>query len=371
MKVLPKIFPFLLGLVFFASFANSSLALEAGALGIRPANPDPAQPFGKSWFIYSADIGKEISDKVEVVNLANVPVRARVWAADAITTPDGAYAIKEESSEMGTWINFPGFGSSITVDLGANEAKTLDFVLKVPTNAEVGDHMGAIMTQAVGTLAELEGKRAEIAPGIKIVTRIGARVYLTVPGEQIRALEFPKFDWEMRDGKFYFLLTLLNKGNVRIEPQGEIAIKNILGTKIDELKIPDRVIFPKGEIVLPVEWGDIPFWVKFGGFTAAARIVYGPGLEATQTMTAVTLPWYVPTIFGGIVVLLILLWVTRKILRQREKKLLKEYIVQKGETVVSIAENFGMSWKKLARINGLKAPYTLGEGRKIFIIERK
>jgi len=318
MKSLPKIFLFLLCLVFFVSFANSSLALEAGALGIRPANPDPAQPFGKSWFIYNtADFGKEISDKVEVVNLSNVPIRARVWVADAITTSDGAYAIKEESSEIGTWVNFPGSGSSLTVDLGANETKVLDFILKVPTNAEVGDHMGAIMIQAVGTLSELEGKKAEIAPGMKIVTRIGARVYLTVSGEQIRALEFPKFTWKMRDGKFYFLLTLLNKGNVRIEPQGEIAIKNILGTKIGELNIPNRVVFPKGEIVLPIEWEDIPFWVKFSGFTAAARVVYGSGLEATQIMTAVVLPWYVPTIFGGIVVLLVLFWMTRKILRAK------------------------------------------------------
>lgn len=217
-----------------------------------------------------------------------------------------------ETRDIGTWITL----SEATLDLAANETKTVDFVLNVPENAEVGDHMGAIMTQAIGTLAELEKGKAEISPGIKVVTRTGARVYLTVPGEIITVLEFPKFSWEMKDNKFYFLLTFNNKGNVRIEPQGEITVKNLLGAKIGELTIPTRVVFPKGEIVIPVEWEKLPFWVRYGGFMAEAEVTYGPGLALTKDLNAIALPWYVPVIFGGII-LLILLLIVKKIRRKQ------------------------------------------------------
>lgn len=374
--------------IFFISFlflfllSNNVLALEAGALGIKPANPDPTQPFGKSWFIYTAEIGKEIKDSVAITNLADVPVRARVWAADATTTPDGAYTIKEESIDIGTWVTFfekviedeeekiVDLGSEVTIDLEANETKTLDFKLIVPENAEVGDHMGAIMTQALGTIAELKKGEAEISPGVKIVTRVGARVYLTVAGETVKILEFPEFSWEMKNNKFYFLLTLVNKGNVRIEPRGEILVKNIFGTKISELTIPTRVVFPKGEIVIPVEWAKLPFWVKYGGFVAEAKVIYGPGLELTKEMRAIALPWYAPAIFGGIILLIILLLVVKMLVAKKEKKIMKEYIVGVGETIESIASKFGMNWMKLAKINKLKPPYTLKEGQKIFILEK-
>lgn len=380
----------------FISLANSSLALEAGALGIRPTNPDPTQPFGKSWFIYTAEIGEVIKDQVDVVNLADTPVKARVWPADAATTPDGAYTIKETATDIGTWITFfekvveeeeppsaeategeekiVDLGSEVIIDLEANETKTLNFKIVVPEKAEVGDHMGAIMTQAVEIPAELkeEGAKTEIAPGVKIVTRAGARIYLTVPGEIVKILEFPEFSWEMKDNKFYFLLALGNKGNVRIEPKGEIIIKNILGTKIDEIKIPTRVVFPKDKILLPVEWENWQksFWVKYGGFIAEAKVIYGPGLELTKELRAIALPWYVPVIFGGIIVLLILLLIVWRIIKKREKKLMKEYIVETGETIEGIASKFGMNWKKLAKINKLKPPYTLKEGQKIYILEK-
>ncbi|MDP2930290.1 MAG: DUF916 domain-containing protein [bacterium] len=304
-----KIYFFAFVFLVLFSLATISAALDAaGALGIKPANPDPTQPFGKSWFMYTAEVGKEIKDQVSITNLSDVPVKAKVWAADAITTPDGAFAVKEEVSDIGAWITL----SEGVLDLQANETKTIDFILKIPESAEVGDHMGAIMTQAIGTLAELEKGKAEIAPGIKVVTRIGARVYLTVPGEIITVLEFPEFSWEMKDNKFYFLLTLVNKGNVRIEPQGEITVKNLLGAKIGELTIPTRVVFPKGEIVIPVEWEKLPFWVKYGGFAAEAKVTYGPGLALTKELKAVALPWYVPVIFGGIIIFLILLLIVKK-----------------------------------------------------------
>lgn len=324
--------------LFFGLISVNTQALEAGSLTIRPTNPDPSQPFGKSWFIYIAQIGKEIRDQVDVINLTNASVKAKVWAVDAMTTVDGAYTIKEESTDIGTWINFfekvienereetIDLGSEIIIDLEANETKTLNFKIVVPENAEVGDHMGAIMVQAVDGESELLNEKGEITPGVKVVTRVGTRVFLTVPGEIITLLEFLKFSWEIKESKFYFFLTLENKGNVRIEPKGEIIIKNILGTKIKELEIPTRIVFPKGKIVIPVEWENWrrSFWLKCGGFIAEAKVIYGPGLELTQKLRIFALSYYLPIISAGIILMIILFLITKKFLKPREKKLKRE-----------------------------------------------
>jgi len=263
---------------------NPVRAISFGALGIQPANPDPTQSLSRSWFIYTTEIGQEIKDQVNVINLADGPVRVRVWAADATTTSDGAYTIKEEKADIGAWVTFP-IGQKLKgeriLDLKAGETKTINFLLKVPENAEVGDHMGAIMAQAIGTLKETEGGKAEIETVLNVVTRVGARVYLAVSGEIVKILEFPKFSLEKRDNLFYFVLTLKNQGNVRIEPKGEIVIKNILETKNNEVKIPTRVVFPKDEIVLPVKWEKTP---SFGKFTARASVTYGTGETLTREL---------------------------------------------------------------------------------------
>jgi len=350
---------------------------QAAELGARPANPDPDVSFGKSWFIYKeADIGAKIKDAVQLVNFSDEPAQARVWPADAVTTPDGAYAIKEKEDtiDIGTWITFfengRSLGREVIIDLGPEESKILDFILEVPSNAEVGDHMGAIMIQEVPEEVET-GAEGEVAAGLRIAVRTGARVYLTVPGDIIRLLEFPKFSWERKDGIFRFLLTFENKGNVRIEPRGSIVIKNFFGAEIDELDIPARVVFPKGEITVPVIWENISFWTKYGGFVAEAKVNYGPGLDLSKTIRVVAVPRGLGLALGITILLLILLLVI-KILRTRiERKRLGQYIVQEGETTESIAEKFGMSWKKLVKINKLKPPYSLKHGQKILVLEKK
>jgi len=302
---------------------NPAQATTSGALGVQPTNPDPTQPSGKSWFIYTTEIGQEIKDWVDVINLADEPVKVRVWGADATTAPDGAYTIKEVETDIGTWIAFPIKQGPKTelkeeriLDLKARETKTIDFILKVPENVEVGDHMGAIMAQAIGMQKEIEEGNAEVEAVVKIVTRVGARVYLTIPGKIVRILEFPNFSWEKRDNLLYFVLTLKNLGNVRIEPKGGIIIKNILGTEIGEVEVPTRVIFPKDGIVLPVKWGKTP---SFSRFTARASVTYGTG----ETLTRELAFWVFPprTTLLGIslgIILVVSFWVKRK--RRRKKR---------------------------------------------------
>ena len=96
-------------------------------------------------------------------------------------------------------------------------------------------------------------------------------MYITIPGEVMRELEFSKFAWQKRDGKITFALTFVNNGNVRIRPRGAIEITNFFGRVVRTIPIPEREVFPRDTITLPVEWKDAP---GFGKFTARASVAY-------------------------------------------------------------------------------------------------
>lgn len=257
-------------------------AVEIGGLGIYPANPDPNQSFSKARFNFLIEAGKEAQDKVAVVNnFTDKPVRVRVWAVDGVMTKDGSLAPAPESEkrDVGAWISL----AESEFDLAPKEKKIIDFTLRVPANAEVGDHVGAIMAKALDVPeATTEQKTDKVESGFKVVTQVGSRVYLTVPGEMVRSLKFNSFSWERRVNKkieedlFYFILKFKNEGNVRAEPAGKILVKNWFGQTVAEISVLARPIFPKNEVDWSVQWGK----PMIGSFTAIAELIYND-----QTLT--------------------------------------------------------------------------------------
>ncbi|MBU3999878.1 hypothetical protein KKG29_01715, partial [Patescibacteria group bacterium] len=211
-----------------------------------------------------------------------------------------------EKVDVGAWINMP----VSELSLKPNETKAVDFTIKVPENAEVGDHMGAIIVQSK------EAPEAEKGTVMKVVSRVGARIYLTVPGEIIKELEFKDFNWKMEESQVVFYLTLANKGNVRIAPKGEIEIQDESGNAVDKIKITEREVFPKDTIVLPTKWEK----TTVGKFIALAAVNYGTEKNLTKKLSfeVESAQKHQKTlletglIVGGIIILLIIFFAVRK-----------------------------------------------------------
>ncbi len=293
--------------------SNLAQAISYGGLGIQPHEWDLKNPLTKSWFIYTLESGETKKGKVDVINSSNEPQDIKIYPVDAVTTQDGAFAPEPEDKEkidVGAWITL----SESEVSLRPKETKTIKFTIKVPENVEVGDHMGAIIAQ------DKEIPEAEEGTGMRIVTRVGARIYLTVPGELIKKLEFEKFTWKLEDRQVTFYLDLANKGNVRLSPKGEIEIKNIFGKVIDKIEITEREVFPRSTIIVPIKWEKRPF---FGKFTAMATVTYDVDKTLTQKVTfwifppKKTLLLFGLLVFAGIIIILISFFVIRKILKKR------------------------------------------------------
>lgn len=224
-------------------------AIEYGGLGIFPnaSEVDEKNPLTKAWFIYTLDRGEIKKGKVNVLNTGNTAIDLRLYPVDAVTTADGAFAPEPEDKEragVGDWVSL----EISKLSLEAGEAKAIDFTIRVPNGAEVGDHMGAIIAQSTAPPEKINGS------GLRIATRVGVRLYVTVPGDIVKKLVFDAFTQEVQDDTVIFFAAFSNKGNVRVRLKGDIEIRNSSGEVVDIAGIPEREVFPQKTITIPIEW---------------------------------------------------------------------------------------------------------------------
>jgi len=266
----------IVSLLGFFTLSGLCCAISHGGLGIHPNESewDEKNRLSKSWFIYTLEPGEVKEGKIDVTNSSEEMTEVKIYPVDAVTTKDGAFAPEPEDKEkvgVGAWITL----AEQEFFLKPNEIKVVDFTIKVPENAEVGDHMGTIIVQGK------EAPEAKKGTAMQVLTRVGARVYLTVPGEIIKELELEEFSYKIEEGQAVFYLTLANKGNVRISPGGEIEIKDETGNVIDKIEITEREVFPKDTIVLPTRWEK----TMAGKFTALATVSYGAEKTLTKELS--------------------------------------------------------------------------------------
>lgn len=302
----------IVGLLGFFALAGFCYAISYGGLGIYPNKSewDEKNSLTKSWFIYTLEPGEVKEGKVDIINTSDESVGVRAYPVDAVTTKDGAFAPQSEDREkinVGAWVVL----AESEVSLEPKETKTIKFTIKVPENAEVGDHMGAIIIQS----KELPG--AVEVTGLRIATRVGARMYITIPGDMVRELEFTEFTWKTIKGKITFYLTFVNKGNVRISPKGNIEIKNIFGKAAGKTEITQREVFPKNTIILPIELKEA---LGIGKFSALASVSY----DANKTLSKKISFWVLPSqgiIIAIGIVLILLVIVGFLIIRKIKRKI--------------------------------------------------
>ena len=240
-----------------ADTKTPTVAVMAAPAG-QDLNPDP----NRQNFDYALASGQSVSDELYISNVGNKAVDVMVYARDAHTAPDGALAIDGLSqlpADSATWVTF-GSGNTLTynVRLKAAERIKLPFTLKVPNDATAGDHVGGIL----GTYGGTDGN-------LKIVSRIGVRLYTRVIGELEPALvvsnvksAYTTSFWSPLDSVMKVSLTLTNKGNVALGGLIKASTLGLFGNdlatpggiKVDEIT-PGQSINLVAEIPGLAQWG--------------------------------------------------------------------------------------------------------------------
>lgn len=363
--------------LFLASPSSSVNAIQGGGIGGVPANPREDNPRSKSIFVYKLDRGESIDDAIQVINNTTESKTLLIYAADSQVASGGAFACAQKAEKpiaTGSWINI----SEDQVTLAPGSKKDVSFKITVPDNAVPGEQNGCIVIQDANSEPVDQGN------GIKLSFRSAIRVAVTVPGEITKGLDFTGFDiTELDNDKLRMSTSLRNNGNVSLDTNVRTNIKTFFGNLVRSGGGGFPVL-SGSEAQFNFEVDKI-FWG--GWYKAQATAEYnsspdqsiGEGESDKTIYSAEKIIFITPKpqalLIEALAFLIIAGGTIYYMLKQKKyanlRKGAKVYAVKKGDTLNSIAKKNNVDWKLIAKINKLKAPYSLEPGSKLKMPAKK
>jgi hypothetical protein len=338
---------------------EASMAISYGGLGGRPAFPREEEPRTESIFVHELEPGAVQEEGVYIINHDPTPKTALIYATDSTPSSDGAFACEQASepkSDVGAWVSFPQESYS----LQAGEALFVPFVITVPEAVDVGEHNGCIFIQEADVIDPLNA-----STGVQISTRMGMRVAITIPGEIVVQLEDLNLMVDQSSG--FYKVSAANTGNVSVDAALTLRTVGLWGDFIAESSSTYPVLRQES-----ASW-QFPMGTHFWGgwFKTQVLVDYKalnqPGMSE-KSMVSPTLGYFVMPApmalviyLGSAVLILALAFVSWRSLRTRAriKKMWKARKVDSKQTIVELAQECGVSWKLIARVNRLAPPYDL------------
>lgn len=259
--------------------------------------------------------------------------------------------------------------SEYTFKLAPNTQTELPFVISIPETADVGEHTGGIMVQKV------EAQQVQ-GTGIALTTRVGIRVYETVPGEQISKITLGNFNYtyDVVKKSYSFSVAVKNEGNVGKDVLITLHIINKLTGQEIILDQGKKSTFERplqvmrnDQLVSNFEW-QAP---ALGYYQVQADISYDDNGQAmtlnTSDLIIIVVPWlYVGAILVLIALVVVIIIYRKSRYRRKVKKhQWKQYRVKRDVSLMQLARVSGVNWKTLAKINKIKKPYFVEAGRTV------
>lgn len=268
-RIIPLISVFSLLLAVF--FFDKVQAASFEGLSVFPANYEAGAEGSSARFDLELYPGESHQDAIKISNKSGKDNTYKIFAADGKTTADGAFAlagVNDPKTEVASWITLEK--DEVTIPNGSEAV--INFTVKVPSNTEVGDHLGGI---SVFDTNQNQKQTDDNGFVLNITTRVGVRIYITVPGEIVKKMELVDFNGGLdpKTDKVVLDFGLKNSGNVRVEPKGEITILNsILGSSVQSFPVDLRMVLPGNPTRVPIIWDKTPL---AGKYTVRANINYG------------------------------------------------------------------------------------------------
>jgi len=357
---------FILILICLWLVPQSALA-QGGGLGIMPSQIEGGET--RSWFVYTMNKGESREDSITINNHSDKSKTVVIEFLDAISTTDGSYSLVESRSknqDIGKWVDL----EESTFVLSAGSSREIKFTVTVPNDASVGEHNGGIVVYEKPKINNSD---------IKIITRVAARMYITVPGKIERNIEFEEVDYEIQDGQLIFNIKAQNDSNVKLEPALSITLSGLLSSRTQEEN--NNGVFLAGKEMDITETWDRPA-PRFG-FYRVKLILSTWTMEQTMPDGTVSkIPnldftysfnfWVGSLYMVWLLLILILFWITYRVvvyLGDRSKYILdtEVYVVKKGDTIMHISERTGVFPRVLVKLNQLRWPYVINAKDKLLV----
>ncbi len=197
-----------------------------------------------------------------------------------------------------------------------------------------------------------------------------------VAAQDAKDLVFDGYSHAQEGRDRVFLLRVRNTSNLPVTVRGRFLTINVYDTALPQTTVLSDMIIGAGlthEVM--VRWTDAPSY----GYMRGLLILTDGDAYLTEAFDLWILPYRAITAVG-IALALIVVFVLAKMRfsgRLRSGPSFKKHprapggmvahVVEFGDTVVSLANNFGGSWQDIVKANRLHPPYTLKPGSTIFI----
>lgn len=299
--------------------ATLTLVAAGAVLPAAPAQAAPGDDFRwtvgpadagggstRSQFTYDLAPGRHIDDRVAIKNLSGRTLTFSVYAADAFTSADGAFAMPvagTKAADAGRWVQLKPVRRSL--EPGAQ--LVLPFRIAVPRTASPGDHAAGVLASV--TMPQTNGDGQTVL----VDRRIAARVYVRVDGalspkvtvESVSAgYDNPLIPfWP---GRMTVTYTVRNNGNVRLAGDAAIRAAGPFGVPLSSRKsrsLPEML--PGSAVTLTEELGGV---APAGRLTGEVSVTPAGLLAETGEATTWHVPWtvlYLLVAAAGVVTLVI------------------------------------------------------------------
>ncbi len=257
-------------------------------------------------FQLSVSPGNVWQSSVKVVNSNPYPITVYAEVVNFVASGEAGqgrfFPIEGDTDDKETfaeWIEI----AKIPHTIAAEQSEDIPFVIAVPENAPPGGHYAAILisTQPVAS---------EGASLVQTVQSVSSLFFLRIEGdvEEIGMVrEFRALDAFVGVPDVTLSLRFENKGNVHLQPKGDIIITNMWGTERGRIPVNYRSNFGN---VLPKSIRDFTFsWrtdfkiTDIGRYKAIATLAYG--VDGIKNVDATAYFWVIP-VKATIITLLVL-----------------------------------------------------------------
>src|SRR3954451_2759790 len=176
---------------------------------------------GRSFFDYTLAPGEAVQDYVKLSNLSDHARTFILYAADAYTTQQGAFALRlrdQPREGLSSWVSLPFTKRTVP----AGTSVTFPFQMGIPRETTRGDWAGGIVAVADETGAD---SPEQATSGVRVEHGVAARVYSRVKGPLHPELTVTNVDVDSSggayaplgsDGKVTITYGVVNSGNVRL-----------------------------------------------------------------------------------------------------------------------------------------------------------
>lgn len=178
------------------------------------------------------------------------------------------------------------------VVIKAEQTLELPFIIKVPEGASPGGHYAALMISTKPVEPQGNGQ-------VQTSQVISALVFLRVTGditEQATIRSFRSTNYFLSKPETRFDIRIENKGNVHMQPQGEIKIYNMWGRERGSVPINQQTmlgnVLPQSVRKFSFDWSSEWSISDIGRYTAEVTLAYGK--EERQFLSSDTAFWIIP-----------------------------------------------------------------------------